>query len=84
VLSIWLVLLTGAVFPRVEDPWPDRIGVNLPVTLGGAFGFLAGVLFATSSEERRNRAIRNGGVAGIVIGLVFYLVSLAVQVCFSK
>jgi hypothetical protein len=83
VLAVWLVLLVGSVFPQVEDPWPDRIGVTLPVTLGGALGFLASALFATSAEARRNRAIRNGGLAGIAIGLVFYLVSLAVQICSS-
>jgi hypothetical protein len=82
VLSIWL-LLSNSVFPQVEDPWPDRIGVTLPITLGGALGFLASALFATSSEARRNRAIRNGGLAGIAFGLVFYFVSLAVQVCSS-
>jgi len=82
VLSIWL-LLAGSVFPRVEDPWPDRIGVTLPITLGGALGFLVSVLFAASPEARRNRAIRNGGLAGIALGLVFYFVSLAVQVCSS-
>jgi len=80
VLLIWLV---ASVFPRVADPWPDEIGVTLPVSLGGMFGFLASVLFATSSEPRRNRAIRNGGLAGIAMGLVFYLVSLAAQVCSS-
>jgi hypothetical protein len=83
VLSIWLVLLTGSVFPHVEDPWPDEIGVTLPITLGGALGFLAGALFANSPEARRNRAIRKGGLAGIAIGLVFYFLSLAVQVCSS-
>lgn len=81
--SIWLLLLVSSVFPHVEDPWPDEIGVTLPVTLGGALGFLASALFATSPEARRNRAIRNGGLAGIALGLVFYLVSLAVQVCSS-
>ena len=80
-LSIWLLLLTSSVFPRVEDPWPDRIGVNLSITLGGAFGFLASVLFAAEPEARRNRAIRNGGLIGIALGLVFYLVSLIVQIC---
>lgn len=83
VFSIWLVLLAGAVFPQVEDPWPDEISVTLPITLGGALGFLASVLFAASPEARRNRAIRNGGLAGIAVGLVFYLVSLAVQICSS-
>jgi hypothetical protein len=83
VLSIWLVLLAGSVFPQVEDPWPDEIGVTLPITLGGILGFLASVLFATSPEARRNRAIRNGGLAGIAIGLVLYLVSLIAQVCSS-
>jgi len=82
VLSIWL-LLAGSVFPQVEDPWPDRIGVTLPITLGGALGFLASVLFAASPEARRNRAIRNGGLAGIAFGLAFYFVSLAAQVCSS-
>ena len=80
-LSIWLLLLAGSVFPQVEDPWPDRIGVNLPIALGGAFGFLASVLFAAAPEARRNRAIRNGGLIGIALGLVFYLISLVVQVC---
>lgn len=83
-LSIWLVLLAGAVSPQVEDPWPDEIGVTLPITLGGAFGFLASVLFAAAPKARRDRAIRNGGLAGVAVGLVLYLVSLAVQVFSSR
>jgi hypothetical protein len=30
------VLLAGAIFPQVEDPWPDRIGFGFPVVLAGA------------------------------------------------
>jgi hypothetical protein len=84
VLSIWLVLLAGSIFPQVEDPWPGEIGVTLPITLGGALGFLASVLFAAAPEARRDRAVRNGGIAGIAAGLVFYLVSLAVQIFSSR
>jgi hypothetical protein len=43
--SVASYLLSGIVLPRVEDPWPETVGLGLPFTLAGAGGVLAGVLF---------------------------------------
>jgi hypothetical protein len=77
---IALVLLLG-VLPRVEDPWPDTIGLELPIALAGAIGILAGVVFSGSPELRRDRAIRWGGVLGFLAGMLFYLAALVAQLC---
>jgi hypothetical protein len=80
VLSIALELIANSVFPRVESPWPESIDLGLPVTLGGAFGVLAGVVHACSPRKRRERAITRGGAWGFGIGVLFYVAALVVQV----
>jgi len=70
----------AALLPRVEDPWPDTIGLDFPLTTAGAGGVLAGVLFNEAGPRRRDRATRLGAVVGFWLGAVTYGLSLIVQV----
>lgn len=79
-LALSLALLAGSIPPRVEDPWPDSIGLGFPFVLAGVGGVLAGVAYANASAERRDGKIRTGGLVGFWFGTVIYLVSLVVQV----
>jgi hypothetical protein len=80
----FLALLLASVLPRVEDPLPDRIGLGVPFAAAGAGGVLAGVIHTKSSPDRRDEAIRKGGLGGFVAGTVFYLFSFCVQVGFGS
>jgi hypothetical protein len=79
VLFFALVLWQALGFPEVEDPWPDRIGIEFVFTAAGAGGVLLGVLHAKSPPPVRDQAINRGGRVGFYIGLGFYLLSLLVQ-----
>ena len=79
-LSIGLELLAGSFFPRVENPWPDSIGLELPVVMTGIGGVLANVLYAGASKAKRDEAVRYGGLGGFGVGTLFYLFSLLDQV----
>jgi hypothetical protein len=83
VLSIWLVLLAGAIFPQVEDPWPDRIGFEFPFVLAGAGAVLAGIAYASAPRARRERAIGRFSAWGFWIGVLFYAASVVAQVVSS-
>jgi hypothetical protein len=83
VLSIWLVLLASSVFPQVEDPWPDRIGFEFPFVLAGAGAALGGVIYASASRVRRERAIGRFSTWGFWIGVLFYVASVVAQVVSS-
>lgn len=74
----WLLVL--AVLPRVEDPWPDTIGLGLPVMTATAGTVLAGVAFTKATQERRDGALRWGLFLGFLVGAVLYLVALLAQV----
>jgi hypothetical protein len=74
----WLLVL--AVLPRVEDPWPDTIGLGLPVMTATAGTVLAGVVFTKAKPERRDDALRWGLFLGFLVGAAFCLVALATQV----
>jgi hypothetical protein len=74
----WLLAL--ALFPRVEDPWPDTIDLELPFALGTACGALMGAVYFRAPHKRRQHAMEAGFVAGFLLGSVFYLVALAAQV----
>jgi hypothetical protein len=74
------LLVGGSLFPSVESPWPDRIGVGFPVAMAGAFGAVAGVIHAESPKARRERAMIRWGVRGFWLGALLYSVSLLVQV----
>jgi hypothetical protein len=77
-------LLAIAVLPRVEDPWPDTIGVELPFATAAAGSVLAGVAYSLATREKRERAIKWGGLSGFCVGSVLYCVALLVQVASSK
>lgn len=78
VLVPWLLVL--ALMPRVEDPWPDTIGVELPFFTGTAGGVLAGAAFFFSASEKRDRAIGWGGFVGFCVGASLYCIAYLVQV----
>ena len=73
-------LLVFALLPRVEDPWPDAIGLGFVVTTAGAGAMLAGCAFVAAPPQRRERAIALGMVFGFLVGCVVYVISLAAQV----
>jgi hypothetical protein len=75
--------LLGSIIPRVESPWPDTIGLELPFAMAAAGGVLATVLFANSPQSRRDRQVRRLGLLGFYLGIVAYVVTLAVQVGFK-
>jgi hypothetical protein len=75
-------LFVGSILPRVEDPWPDTIGLGFPFAIAGAIGVLASVVYADAEEDRRDRAIRAGGLMGFRIGAAIYVISLVIQVGF--
>jgi hypothetical protein len=75
-------LLEASIVPRVEDPWPHRIGLGFPLEAAGAFGGLAGMLHADSPGERRERAISRAGLIGFKLGAAWYALALAVQIGF--
>jgi hypothetical protein len=77
----WLLVL--ALLPRVENPWPETIGLNLPFVTGTAGAALAGVVRFRAAQDRRERAILLGGFVGFLVGAVLYLISLAAQVASS-
>lgn len=81
-IAQWLLL--DSIFPRVEDPWPESIGIGFPFTVAGAFGVLANVIFSEAPQQQRERAIRLGGVYGFQFGAVIYVLSLIVQVASSR
>lgn len=72
-------LLGASLFPQVEDPWPDRIGIEIVFTAAGAGGVLVGIYHAKSPAHLREQAISRGGRVGFYVGLGFYLLSLLVQ-----
>lgn len=69
----------ASVFPRVEDPFPERIGLEFPFALAAAGGVLASLLHIESSSAKRDRVVRWSGFVGFGAGVAFYLLSLAIQ-----
>lgn len=76
-IAPWLLVL--AVLPRVEDPWPDAVGLEFPFAMATGGVVLAGAVFSVVAREKRERAIELGGACGFLIGSLFYLVVLAAQ-----
>jgi hypothetical protein len=74
------MLHLASILPRVEDPVPDRIGLEFPFALAAAGGVLASLWHVESPSEVRERALRWAGFTGFGMGSAFYLLSLAVQV----
>jgi hypothetical protein len=80
VLAILKAHLLASLFPEVEDPWPERIGLEFLFQAAGAGGSFMGILHARASRIRRNEAIRWGGLWGFRLGAGFYVLSLLVQI----
>jgi hypothetical protein len=76
----WLTLLSS--LPRVEDPWPSSIGMDLPFTTVGIGGVIGTVVAFHLRLASRDRAVMIGGLVGFWLGALFYLIALANQVVF--
>jgi hypothetical protein len=68
--------LVVSFFPRVEDPWPDTIGLGFPFTLSAAGGALAALFGYEAPGVRRDRTIRLGGLVGFCLGALLYVIAL--------
>lgn len=77
-IAPWLLVL--ALLPRVDDPWPNSIGIDLPLTMAGGGSVFAGVIFSLAAREKWERAARLGGLAGFCVGALLYCLALVNQV----
>ena len=73
----------AAALPRVEDPWPNTIGLSFPFSTAGAGGVLANVFWARGSAAEQNRVTTLGGVVGFRLGAFAYLALSANQLLSS-
>jgi len=83
VFVVDLVLLLLSLFPRVESPWPETVGLELPIVLAGAAGVVASALNAGASKSQRDKAVRYWGLWGFRLGALFYGLSLLDQIVFG-
>lgn len=79
-LAVGQLLVLASLLPRVENPWPDTIGIELPFAMAGAGGVLAGFLYTGDSKAGRDGAVRRGGLWGFRLGMTFYVLSFIIQV----
>jgi hypothetical protein len=79
-VAVLIALALAAIVPRVEDPWPDTIGTELPFAFAAAGGTLAGMVCSFAAREKWEWAIKIGALLGFCIGVAFYCVALVVQV----
>jgi hypothetical protein len=82
-LVLALIVWQALGFPEVEDPFPDRIGLGLLISLAGAGGVLGG-FFSVRWPQRRESFISIGTVVGFCIGSGFYALSLIAQLLFGS
>jgi hypothetical protein len=69
------------VFPSVENPIPETIGLGTIVSLAGSFATI-GFLLATAlrrSDAERNEWSGYGVVVGFCLGAITYLVALVIE-----
>jgi hypothetical protein len=76
----FLEVLAGLTLPRVQNPWPESIGLGFPFAMAGAAGVLASLIQAEASQAVRDRAIHVGNLWGFRLGGLFYVASLISQV----
>jgi hypothetical protein len=69
-----------SLFPRVDDPWPDTVGLDLPVIMAGVGGAVASVIYARAPTAERDEAIRYGGLGGFGLGALLYVLALLGQI----
>jgi hypothetical protein len=76
-----LALLIGQALglPEVEDPIPDKIGLDYLVSLAGAGGVLGAVL-SVARPQRRDLFVSVGTFLGFCGGCGLYAISLAIQI----
>ena len=79
-LALALILWQALGFPEVEDPIPNRIGIEDLFALAGAGGLLGGIWRFRSSPAKRERAVSRCSLAGLCFGAVVYCLSLLAQV----
>jgi hypothetical protein len=72
--------LLASPVPQVEAPFPEKVGLGFPLSMAGAAGVLAGIVYTASPPEKRDRAIAMGSLIGFGIGAVVYLLAFIVQV----
>jgi hypothetical protein len=77
------VMLLVSLFPRVDDPWPETIGLELPIVMAGVGGAMASVLYTGASKVKRDEAIHYGWLWGFWLGALFYALSLLDQLLFG-
>jgi hypothetical protein len=73
----------ASILPKVEDPWPSSIGMDLPFTIAGAGGVFGAVVSFHIKPEGRDKAVMLGGLIGFWAGALFYFVALANQLIFG-
>jgi hypothetical protein len=77
-LVLALLLSQALGLPEVEDPMPDKIGLNFLVSLAGVGGMFGGFL-SLVWPRRREWFISLGTLAGFCIGLAIYVSALIGQ-----
>jgi len=76
-----LGLSLDALLPRVEDPFPNTIGVGVIFSMAGAGGVIslvAGSMLG-ASDAKMDLWARRGVVFGFAGGAIFYLAALIGQ-----
>jgi len=66
--------------PRVEDPWPASVGLDLPLTAAGIGGVLGNVAATGRSPAEQARATSAWGLTFFWCGVLAYLLLLLNQV----
>ena len=83
-LLIALLLGQALGLPEVENPIPERIGLDHLFAVAGAGGVIGGILSVAAWPRRKEEFISLGTVAGFCLAFGFYALSLLVQLCFSS
>jgi hypothetical protein len=83
VFVIALLVWQALGFPEVEDPLPEKIGIDSIVGFAGAGGVLAVVFSVVVRQQRRERMISLGTFAGFCVGAALYGLSLLAQLVSS-
>lgn len=82
-LLLALIVWQALGFPEVEDPLPEKIGIDSIVGYAGAGGVLAIVLSVVWRQQGREWLISLGTFAGFCFGVALYGLSLLAQLLSS-
>ena len=83
-LAPHVLLQLVAALPRVEDPWPESVGIDLPFSAAGVGGVLGNVVAAGKSSEERARLTSFVGLWFFALGVLAYLLLIANQLLSSR